>query len=118
MNKEAILNIIDTLERASCSELTKEESNRGLCLLIANCKPCCAETVEFTLNAMRDWPDSSGNKDYPVPSSTGGHPVSAYQTAHRNCELYKGEYGLARKQLALFLVGELADLMSAQLKVC
>ena len=49
---------------------------------------------------MQDWPEFSGDADYPVGG--GGH--APHDTYHTAGNLYVGEYGAARRRLAAHLL--------------
>jgi len=111
MNSEAMLNIISALKRAGHDELTKEESKRGLCHMIDYTRPHCAEASRVAQDLMSTWPERSRSKLYPVPSKTRP-PKTAYIRGQAEYALYDGEYGQARKRLALFLADELESYVS------
>jgi len=49
------------------------------------------------------WPDYSGIESYPVPSPHHCSALDAYHRASKEGDLYAGEYGMHRANLAAFL---------------
>lgn len=77
----------------------------GLCFFI---KKIDRSSIERCTRLMAEWPEGTGSIDYPVP-----HPEMDSREAYEDAyviDMYQGQYGQNRRDLALYLAEELEKL--------
>ena len=67
----------------------------------------------------KQWPEYSGDKDFPVPCPNGGSAEAAYDEISSGCgSMYKGAYGASRLRLAGFALEQCAQELKRRSAQC
>ena len=85
----------------------------GLCMHIVVGLPSNDKTIVYSViePIFRKWPHFSGSILYPIPDVCSGDPSDAFNNTF---DMYTGEYGKLRLELAQFMIDNLEERLNAR----
>lgn len=114
MRKEFLIRAANHLAQIADGSITPP-GDQGLCISVA--RNCDGNGWYLVSTYANEWPKFSGWKDYPVPATLTDDPGRDFDNAADNGNLYNGEYGRLRRELAGFVADCVVnDLLDGKLR--